>query len=229
MEPISSYSSARASASQPPLPAQQRRDADALNAPQPRTDSFTASAPGQDVQLQRRQVVEDIGRNQKATQQLQAGSEQLQQARQLAQQASNPELGDDERQQLNETFGTVRKNLDSLARQVEKTGHSPGSEQRLRVSSGIANADEARDTAQAIAPALQQLNQDIEGLTQRGQVLGADFPRTSQRGNTESPVQTSQDATRMAHQLRQQLQDAPQSAVQSQANVQRQTALTLFQ
>lgn len=229
MEPISSTSSARASASQPPVPAQQRRDSEAISAPQPRGDSFPASVPGQDVQLQRRQVVEEIVQNQKVTEQLRSGSEQLSGARELARQASNPELDETTRQQLNERFEQTRANLNDLADQVERGGRSTGSESRLRVESGIASADEARETTQSIDSALGQLSQDIAGLARQGQALGADFPRTAQRNNVEPPVQSSQEASRLASQVQQSVREAPLNAVASQANISRQTALTLFQ
>lgn len=71
MDPISSAVSSRTGSVQAPLPAQQRRDDEAISAPQPRTDSFSNSAPGRDLQLQRRQVVEDLGKNEAAQASLQ--------------------------------------------------------------------------------------------------------------------------------------------------------------
>lgn len=229
MEPISSTASARASASQPPTPVQQRQDAEAISAPQVRSDSFATSVPGQDVQLQRRQVVEDISQNQKVTEQLQNGGEQLAAVRELARQASNPELDAESRQQLNERFEQTRASLNDLADAVERSGRANGSESRLRVETGIASADEARETTQAIDSALGQLGQDVAGLARQGQTLGADFPRTAQRNNVESPVQSSQEASRLAGQVQRSVREDPLNAVASQANVSRQTALTLFQ
>lgn len=229
MEPISSTTSARASASQPPVPVQQRQDEEAISAPQARGDSFATSVPGQDVQLQRRQVVEDISQNQKVTEQLQNGGEQLAAARDLARQASNPELDETTRQQLNERFEQTRASLNDLANEVERSGRANGSESRLRVETGIASADEAQETAQTIDSALGQLGQDIAGLARQGQALGADFPRTAQRNNVESPVQSSQDASRLASQVQRSVREDPLNAVASQANISRQTALTLFQ
>ena len=229
MEPISSFSSARATASQPPIPAQQRRDSEAISAPQTRNDSFATSVPGQDVQLQRRQVVEDISQNQKVTEQLQTGAEQLDGARELARQASNPALDEGARRQLSEQFGQVRNSLNDLADQVERSGRANGSESRLRVESGIDSAEEARETAQTLDSSLNQLNQDIASLAQQGQALGADFPRTAQRSNVEAPVQTSQEASRLANQVQRSVREEPLNAVASQANISRQTALTLFQ
>lgn len=229
MEPISSSASARASASQPPVPAQQRRDSEAIAAPQPRNDSFATSVPGQDVQLQRRQVVEDISQNQKLTAQLQSGSEQLEGARALARQASNPALDDESRQQLNARFEQTRASLNDLADRIAQGGSANGSEAGLRVASGIASADEADKTTQAIDSTLDRLNQDIASLTRQGQALGADFPRTAQRNTLEPQVQSSQEASRLASQVQRSVREVPLNAIASQANISRQTALTLFQ
>ena len=96
------------------------------------------------------------------------------------------------------------------------------------MESGIASADEARETERALESSLGQLNQDVATLARQGEALGADFPRSAQRANLEPPA-SSQDASRRADQIRQSISEQPQAAVASQANIDRQTALTLFQ
>lgn len=228
MDPISSVVSGRSTPTPNPVPAQQREGEEAINAPQRPSDSFTPSTPGQDVQLQRRQVVEDISRNQKVTEQLRSGSEQLNAAQDLARQASDPALDEESRQQLNQQFEQVRDGLNALADRVERGEKSSERASRLRVESGIASADEARETTRTLESSLGQLNQEVATLTQQGEALGADFPRTAQRANVEPPA-SSQDASRQATQIRQSISEQPQAAVASQANIDRQTALTLFQ
>lgn len=70
MDPISSSVGNRAATSPAPQPAQQRRDQEAITASQPRADSFSTSAPGQDVALQRRQAVEDTAKSEKSSDQV---------------------------------------------------------------------------------------------------------------------------------------------------------------
>lgn len=69
MDPISSSSSNRLATSPAPQPAQQRRDQEAITASQPRADSFSTSAPGQEVELQRRQAIEDSAKSEKSSDQ----------------------------------------------------------------------------------------------------------------------------------------------------------------
>lgn len=226
MEPISSLTTSRASSSQPPVPAQQKRDTEALTAPQPRTDTYSTSAPGQDVQLQRRQVVEDIGKNQKATNQLQGAGEQLQAAKSLADTASSSEVSEEQRESLGQQFNELRTSLNSLADDVERSGRSASS---LRIETGIRSADEARKTSQTLDSSLNQLDGELAALAQQGQTLGSDFPRTAQKDNVEPPIRSSQEASQRVDQLQRQVRAQPQDAVTGQANIGRQTALTLFQ
>lgn len=229
MEPISSSSSARASASQPPVPVQQKRDSEALTAQQPPSSSYTATAPGQDLQLQRRQVVEDIGKNQKVTDQLQGASEQLKSARGLAQQASASNVSGDERENLSKRFSEAQSGLGELAESVKRSGVAQGSAERLRVSGSVATPDDAKETTKSIDASLAQVNSDLDVLVQQGQALGNDFPRIPQKSNSDTSVQNKQQATQLAAQLQRQVQTQPDNALSSQANVSRQTALTLFQ
>lgn len=230
MEPISSATSARATASQPPIPAQQRRDDEALTAPQPRADSFTASAPGQDVQLQRRQVVEELGKNQQVTEQLRGADEQLRSARDLAQQASASDLTSTQRDTLNQRFDETRSRLNELADSAREAGFDQNRADRLRVNAGIGNAQEARETTRTLDSAITQVGNDLGTLAQQSRVLGADFPRTTQKNNVAPAVRSEQDASNLARQLQRELQNQPATALSSQAsNTSRQTALTLFQ
>lgn len=144
MDPISSTASSRSASVQTPVPVQQRRDDEAVSAPQPRTDSFSNSAPGRDVQLQRRQVVEDLGKNE----------------------AAQDRLQDDPAQQA--------------------------------------------------------------ALSAQARTLAQDFPYPEPTGRSE-PVQSSRQASQVAQQVQSQLRQEPASALNTQANTDRQTALTLFQ
>ena len=223
MEPISSFSSSRATASQPPVPAQQKRDEEALTAPQSRSDTYTPSnAPTQDLQLQRRQVVEDISRNQKASDQLRNTGEQLQTARSLADAASSQNLSEESRESLSQQFAEVR---DQVNEQAESGSGSGG----YRIASGVGSADEASSTRDSIDGALGQIDTQLSSLQQQNLTLGSDFPRTSQKNNIEPPVSSPRDAAQVANQLQRQLQTQPDTALSGQANISRQTALTLFQ
>jgi len=226
MEPISSLVSSRASASQPPVPAQQKQNEEALTAPQTRTDSYSTSVPGQDVQLQRRQVVDDIGRNQKLTDQLSSASSTLESARNVADQASDSDIDDESREALGQQFAETRSQLNRQADQLERSG---GNAAGLRIESGIASADEAKSTSQTLSTSLDQVNSQLAALSRQGQSLGQDFPRSAQNNNVEPAVRNSQQANDLSNQLQRQLRSQPDSAINGQANVSRQTALTLFQ
>jgi len=90
MDPISSSVGNRAATSPTPQPAQQRRDDEAITASQPRSDSFSSSAPGRDVALQRRQAVEDTAKTEKASDQV--NPDQTLQTAAAARQASGSEF-----------------------------------------------------------------------------------------------------------------------------------------
>lgn len=140
MDPISSVNSGRSAPASNPIPAQQRQDEEALNALQRPSNSFGTTAPGQDVQLQRRQVVEDANQNQKVTD---------------------------------------------------------------------ATAD-AQDTAR---------------LSQYGQALSAEAPAPAREDTPPNP----EAAEQLASQVQQSFREQPENAIAGQANISRQTALTLFQ
>ena len=70
MEPISSNSPVRANQVQVQQNEQTDQQRQEETAPQPRADSFTATSPVSELQLQRSQVVEDLGRVQQARESL---------------------------------------------------------------------------------------------------------------------------------------------------------------
>lgn len=228
MEPISSSVSARASAAQAPLPAQQKRDQEAIDAPQPRADSLNTASPVQELQLQRRQVVEDLGKSQNVRAQLDEADTQLKAGKALAEQATNENTAAAERQTLQASFDRVSSNLNAIADRTEKSGGSidPRS---LRVSSGVTSRDDARATGQALDGALQQVASSQAAAVRQEQDLAATFPRKLRADDSQPDIQSRQQANQVAQQLKQQLQQQPGNALETQANVSQQTALTLFQ
>jgi len=229
MEPISSSVTARATATQTPVPVQQRRDQEALSAPQPRQDGYSSSAPVQELQLQRRQVVEDLGKNESVQVQLQDAGKQLQQAKNLTSQAQAGNVSSDQRQQLQSAFNQVGSNLSAIADNVDKNATSGVNTSSLRVNSSLGSPEEAQEAGNDVDKALEQLESGLSNVQQQQSILGSNFPRSLQNDSNQPPIRSSQQASQIAVQLQQQLRQQPDNALATQATVSKQTALTLFQ
>ena len=229
MEPISSSVSARATASQAPVPVQQRQNEEALSAPKPRTDTYSSTVPVQELQLQRRQVVEDLGKNESVQVQLQDAGKQLQQAKTLSTQAQGGNVSSAQRQQLQNAFSQVGSNLSSIADKVDKAGTTGVDTSGLRVSSTLASPEEAQEAGNDVDKALEQVESGLANVQQQQNTLGSTFPRSLQTDTSQAPIQNRQEANQIAVQLQQKLQQQPDNALATQANVSKQTALTLFQ
>ena len=228
MEPISSSVSARASASQAPVPVQQRQGNESLTANLATNDAYTASAPVQELQLQRRQVVEDLGKSQNVQVQLQNAGTQLQQARTLAAQGQAANVSTDTRQQLQSAFQQVGTNVNSIADTVAKSGNSSVNTASLRVNTNLNSQEEAREAGNNVDQALEQVESGLNNIQQQQQTLSTTFPRNLQTSN-QAPISNSSEASQVANQIQQQLRQQPDNALVTQANLSRQSTLTLFQ
>ena len=228
MEPISSFVSARASASQAPVPVQQRQGNDSLTANLATSDAYTASAPVQELQLQRRQVVEDLGKSQNVQVQLQNAGSQLQQARTLATQGQAANVGSDTRQQLQSAFQQVGTNVNAIADTVAKSGNSSVDAASLRVNTSLNSQEEAREAGNNVDQALEQVESGLNNIQQQQQTLSTTFPRNLQTTN-QAPIGNPSEASQVANQIQQQLRQQPDNALVTQANLSRQSTLSLFQ
>ena len=228
MEPISSFVSARASASQAPVPVQQRQGNDSLTANLATSDAYTASAPVQELQLQRRQVVEDLGKSQNVQVQLQNAGSQLQQARTLATQGQAANVGSDTRQQLQSAFQQVGSNVNAIADTVAKSGNSSVDAASLRVNTSLNSQEEAREAGNNVDQALEQVESGLNNIQQQQQTLSTTFPRNLQTTN-QAPIGNPSEASQVANQIQQQLRQQPDNALVTQANLSRQSTLSLFQ
>lgn len=229
MDPISSSVSTRTSNPQAPVPAQQKRDEEAITAPQPPADSVSSSFPGRDVQLQRRQVVEELGKNQSAQTELRSTGEQLQQGIALAEAAAQPSTSADERKQLQEAFAEVSNNLAAAADRAEKSGNKSIDTNSLRVRSGIESPSAAKETADSLSQNLDQVQSGLATLASREQTLNRDFPRTVSNDDNRASISSRQQADQIARQTQNRIQQDSGNALAAQANTDKQTALTLFQ
>jgi len=209
MEPISSFVSARASASQAPVPVQQRQGNDSLTANLATSDAYTASAPVQELQLQRRQVVEDLGKSQNVQVQLQ-------------------NVGSDTRQQLQSAFQQVGSNVNAIADTVAKSGNSSVDAASLRVNTSLNSQEEAREAGNNVDQALEQVESGLNNIQQQQQTLSTTFPRNLQTTN-QAPIGNPSEASQVANQIQQQLRQQPDNALVTQANLSRQSTLSLFQ
>ena len=228
MEPISSFVSARASASQAPVPVQQRQGNDSLTANLATSDAYTASAPVQELQLQRRQVVEDLGKSQNVQVQLQNAGSQLQQARTLATQGQAANVGSDTRQQLQSAFQQIGTNVNAIADTVAKSGNSSIDAASLRVNTSLNSQEEAREAGNNVDQALEQVESGLNNIQQQQQTLSTTFPRNLQTTN-QAPIGNPSEASQVANQIQQQLRQQPDNALVTQANLSRQSTLSLFQ
>jgi len=229
MDPISSSVSTRTSSLQAPLPAQQKRDGEAITAPQPPADSVSTSFPGRDVQLQRRQVVEELGKNQSAQAELRSAGEQLRQGMALAEAATEPSRSDNERQQLQDAFAEVSNNLSALADKADKSGNKSIDTNRLRVRTGVESPSAARETADSLSQSLDQVQSGLATLASQEQTLNRDFPRTVSNDDNRASISSRQQADQVARQTQNRIQQDSGNALAAQANADKQTALTLFQ
>ena len=229
MDPISSSVSTRTSNLQAPVPAQQKRDEEAITAPQPPADSASTSFPGRDVQLQRRQVVEELGKNQSTQAELRSAGDQLQKGIELAAAASKPSRSDNERQQLQDAFAEVSTSLSAMADKAEKSGNKSIDANSLRVRTGIESPAAASETASNLSQSLGQVQTGLATLTSQEQSLHRDFPRKVSNDAARASVNSRQQADQMARQTQTRIQQDSGNALAAQANADKQTALTLFQ
>ena len=229
MDPISSSVSTRANSLQAPLPAQQKRDEEAITAPQPPADSASTSFAGRDVQLQRRQVVEEVGKNQSAQAELRSAGDQLRQGVALAEAAAEPSRSDNERRQLQDAFAEVSNNLSALADKADKSGNNAIDTNSLRVRSGIESRSAAKETADSLSQSLDQVQSGLATLASQEQNLNRDFPRTVSNDDNRVSISSRQQADQIARQTQNRIQQDSGNALAAQANTDKQTALTLFQ
>lgn len=217
MDPISSNSATRAPSSIEISPLKAESLSPAEIATKPESEGFTASNPVSELQLQRTQVVEDLGRTQQTRAELQETERQLTETADLARQASNEDLSTDDRQSLQSQF-------ESATSQLSERESNP-----ISIQGNLNTSSAANESREEVDSAISSVQSQLKTVTDQEQQLVRAFTPTQENQNRDVPKNPDQ-AEKLAQQVQQQIQSQPDNALNSQSqSVAKQTALTLFQ
>jgi hypothetical protein len=215
MEPISSNNATSILQPKPAVEKQVRDQQQSDSVAPQQADRFSSSNPVSELQLQRSQAVEDLGRAQQTQINLQETETQLRAAAEISQRASSTELAEEDRSSVQVDFEEAQKRLNS------------DEQNPIRIEGDVRTPAAAQESNTQISQAIGYNQAQQQGLSTLQESLSNALP---QSGGSQQPVQSQQQAKQLSQQTQQQIQENPTSALDAQAEqVSKQTALTLFQ